>query len=308
MDTLGLMCRGTGAVVALAVVFWVRPSAELEEFLRQSWSSAVQGLLGSASVTRLWPIALFGITILVVVIRQSAVIDNIRARDEAAKDANRLLAELCGALLRTEYQLLLWSRWLKWQTESPLIQVRVERFTDGAYSWTEGRLQPSEDAPRDATGPEAELDRYQTELAATLDDVTEVCRKITASGLTTVCLRMTNPIRYASEEALGLFNPYRFPNPMASPGAGPATIRDRLDRTVSGWPCRHFDPADRNYDAVDEGSLNSAEREAFKFRAELYEMAYELAVTICWCHLVARRLNRRIYGTLLPRFAGAVTK
>ena len=64
----------------------------------------------------------------------SPIVDHVRARDEAAKDANRLLGELLGRLERLEGVFSEWRRQLhddRWR----LVAHWVERSTDEAYRW-----------------------------------------------------------------------------------------------------------------------------------------------------------------------------
>ena len=57
------------------------------------------------------PVVLLLVGVLVVT-RPSTLIDVIRARDEAAKDANRLLAELSGRLMTLEIAVYRWRKQL----------------------------------------------------------------------------------------------------------------------------------------------------------------------------------------------------
>ncbi|WP_433662667.1 hypothetical protein ACQPW1_11280 [Nocardia sp. CA-128927] len=313
VDALRVLSGITGVVLSLVAVLWVRPSNELSTDARERISDLTgisDSLLSNTAITRFWPIALFVLTLLVVGARQSAVLDRICARDEAAKDANRLLAELCGALIRVRYQLMLWDMWLTWQFEYPLVDARVVRFTNGAYCHSmrgAGGIQRRDPRTSKAEGLDAELDGFQSSLSAVLDDLAGVCQKITTAGLTTVCWRLTTRISRPIVE-LELLNQHEVVDPSIRFSSRPATVKTLLDRPVFAWPCTDFDTNERNYDAVSTASVNSAEREMFEFRARLSDLVCDLAVTDYNCRRVINHLNRRMHGSPLQRIASAMAK
>lgn len=92
---LAMFLRPATLVVSAAMVLWARPLAvasSVEGLLRTVWDEVNQ-----VRPTRLLPLLLLVVG-LATVSRRVPLIDRIRARDEAAKDANRLLAELYGRL------------------------------------------------------------------------------------------------------------------------------------------------------------------------------------------------------------------
>lgn len=119
-------------ITAAAAVLWVKPIPHQPDTMRSIVMEVWQTTTG-VTPSRLLPVVLLLVGVLVVT-RPSTLIDVIRARDEAAKDANRLLAELSGRLMTLEIAVYRWRKQLL-ATRELLIQEWVNGSSGGEYQW-----------------------------------------------------------------------------------------------------------------------------------------------------------------------------
>lgn len=314
------VCRAFGAFrlitlfVAGYAVFWARPS---EGF--SAWSAVVfptvRDWLADPASLRFIPFALlfFG---LIVVFRRVPLIDRIRARDEAAKDANKYLAEMYGALTRLNSEIYHWVEKLEGERDS-LVNALVLELTNDEYEWHYGggigrpkgwnhrRLDMQLDEVGSYVGMEEAIRR-----------LTEVREALADKGLLSVARRLTSRVGLSVDE-LGLLMP-----PSAGPYGTTKSIESQRLQHELCLPSRIKAAASNKgltvlaiYKRASEGKeldrkrLESAlEKDAYDF-AELIEEGL-VDVRTAWLHArrVPRFLNRRLTGTWWTRSLSVVQK
>ena len=196
--------RPTVIVLAAAAVLWVRPIKNQGITARRAATTAWQKM-GDVTPSRLLPLLVLAIGVLIVV-RPTPLIDRIRARDEAAKDANRLLSELYGGLTRLAYALGDWLDYLKRERTRLLVEW-VEQVTDQEYTWRfRGGLELIGDSWRHSP-TRSEHGDVSSEMETAISAITDIDQSLRDKGLTRVALRLTYRVSL-SIIRLGLMSPY----------------------------------------------------------------------------------------------------
>jgi hypothetical protein len=191
-------------IVTTTIVLLTRPvrdqSARAEQALDDAWSALTMPDTG-----RLLPVALIVLGLLVVA-RRGPLIDDIRARDDAARDANRLLGELQGQLLRVLYAMYDWRRQLD-DARWGMVSRWVDEASSGTYQWRlSGGIEPASRRRLMSLGPRVEeaweTDRY-AELDRLCEELATLMAKITDAGLHSVAIRLARRV-YRPLHHLGL--------------------------------------------------------------------------------------------------------
>jgi hypothetical protein len=196
--------RPTVLVLAAAAVLWVRPIKNQGITARRAATTAWQKM-GDVTPSRLLPLLVLAIGVLIVV-RPTPLIDRIRARDEAAKDANRLLSELYGGLTHLYYALSAWLDYLK-SERTTLLEEWVEQVTDQEYTWRfRGGLELIGDSWRHSP-TRSEHGDVSSEMETAISAITDIDQSLRDKGLTRVALRLTYRVSRSIIE-LGLMSPY----------------------------------------------------------------------------------------------------
>lgn len=134
------------------------------------------------------PVILLGLAV-VAVLGRSPLIDLVRARDEAAKDANRLLAELLGSLIDLLSCLDDYTDHLE-STRVSRVDSFVRRLSHDRFRWTGAGVIPG---GVEIAGP---LDEFpisassNTHLSKVVETVADLDRRIKRLGLRSVAWRM----------------------------------------------------------------------------------------------------------------------
>lgn len=77
------------------------------------------------------------VLVALIVATRSPLVDRVRARDEAAKDANRLLAQLYGRLSEVQRCAAIYTSLIE-KNRAVVVADAVEKASNGVYTWTYG--------------------------------------------------------------------------------------------------------------------------------------------------------------------------
>ncbi len=308
-----------GAVILSAVLVLLgRPvpnqGAEVSEFADDVWHT-----LTSSEAGRLLPLTLL-VLALFVVSRGTPLVDHIRARDEAAKDANRLLSELLGALGRLDRQLYEWRQDLD-DGRFRIVRRWVDVTTSGRYCWNyDGGIERTDSVDMWGTSPIREHDG--SELYAAMDAVTDVEQRLDRAGLSHVARRLTRKVR-ASTSALGLITGLKNWS-IHREVITPTDLEERLENVRQRLPqisrasieqpddialfryharVRRDDP-----DAGRKGMEAELEDRAFDCSCAVDTVLAETMLLELHAHRVAGYLHRRTHGSALMRALSVVQK
>ncbi|MGA5420688.1 hypothetical protein [Streptomyces lavendulocolor] len=237
--------------------------------------------------------------------RSGSLIDRIRARDEAAKDVNRMLAELLAKLSKLDVAL---------QEVHENIGVYRSAYLDVASGAAEsGRTwSPGFGFESDHYGlrvslygrkslevllEEPEFQRLQCALDAVADHLTDIREK----GLSSVALRILSPVweeLYNCRLQWHLYHStVRYAVGIQHSMLGLAWMKERLETKE-----RHFRRLAKE-DARDDGDLDS------KLVEESYhldELILQSRLAHCQLQKIQRFLLKRLHGTSLTKLVSAV--
>ncbi len=289
-----LVGRGTAAVLAVATVLWVRPSRPLADWITTR-SQDIWRLIDGGTVTRTLP-ALMIITTLFVVCSRTAL-DNMRARDEATKDANKLLAELLARLIAARRATQSWSQVLTRQRFS-LTDELVRRLTDHRYrALSTGGIAPTTRSTKFRVPPlgnpaeawQGEADR----IASAIAEVTEICERIQQAGLETVCRRLTWT-EHSAFDSLGIFRIAAHEMRPLRSVPQPSRVRADIDEIVEFAQYQHPDTDDPE----ERARIGRwVEDQAFRLQKGLDERLAQLAAVERNLDIAIHLLNRRLHTT-----------
>jgi hypothetical protein len=243
--------------------------------------------------------------VVVIVAARSPLVDRIRARDEAAKDANRLLAQLFGKLSDLEHAATDYIALVE-RSRTVLISAATLKVAGGRYAWTHysGLEAPS-------WYHENQSDRELRERQQRLDEASEALSDHLAqfrlNGLHTVARRLT----------LSIFNSLFECGVDFYGTEGIQYLRSRLlDSLAEIQLASHIEDLIKQMTAV-EGDGGSEDFELLRNRIDN-------AVRDCACNLDARVarayytilhlrrinnfLNRRLHGTTRTRLASSFVR
>lgn len=309
-------------VLASASVLAYRPLPHQVDWANARLTEAAHLLGGSAG--RLLPfVALFAGLLLLG--RATPLVDHIRARDEAAKEANRLIAQLYGAFVRLDLAIYDWHEALA-RDRSALVGEWVEHITDARYGWSyQGGL--CDPLPQGwASSREQRFEREAAELETALGAVREIEDKLEQAGLTEIAIRLTWKVHGSLRELAVPAGSSRWTIRDAIPS--PATIATCLEahRPLLPWLEDDAISGDgfHEYRLAGDGAVRTAAQPKSMasqqaFEAELEEHAFGVARVVdcrlaelyrCRMHLVRviGHLNRRLHGSLFTRSAAAIQK
>lgn len=212
-------------VLAASVTTWSWPTPEVAERLR--------GLLHWISTDVRWDGAAkyLALTLLVIAalmaLPRTSILDLVRARDEAAKDANRLLTELGGQTSKLYYSATLWAGELG-NCSAALVDGRVDEISAHNYCYIRPEVKPARwlgGLPRGG----AVLDSSTYE--ADLDSVQHVLERIQDLGLSHVAVRLASgaAVFLDAAEAHLVRRGMRLSDLYATPDTVERTLRNVLD-------------------------------------------------------------------------------
>ncbi|GGK63051.1 hypothetical protein [Nocardia camponoti] len=281
-------------VLALAIVLWVRPSTELSDWITARWHD-MWTLLDGGTVARVLPAVM--IVIGLAVVCSHSALDNMRARDEATKDANKLLAELLARLITARRATADWRQVLD-SARFRLTDEFVRRLTDNRYSAviTGGiaPLRPSLYARPTMLGDPAKIwEQEAAHVVGAFAEVAEVCERIRQAGLGTVCDRLTAAERPAFI-LLGVFDERGRRDEERPLRAAPAPhrVRARMERIPDVAQYQQLDPDDPE----DHARFSRwVEDQTFEFQKDLENRVAELGALDRNLVVAIRLLNRRLH-------------
>ena len=306
--SLRQLTRPAAAILAAVILMQERPLLGARQAVRNILGSTSE-LIDSGSLSRAFPILLFIFGVSVTLVRSSRILDGIRARDEAAKDANRLLLELCGALLRAHYGLHSWTRWLTLNRTS-IVSEWVRRASGSTYEW-------------DSRGGVRKIIRFRyahlstdsclnvpegNEIDAQIDQIAQIGRRIDGAGLALVCNRITQPVT-RQLAFMGLNSWHRCEPERLRPWfAAPSELRIYFDRHLDRWADLSELPSDDDHNGDDCYRLQELEERAFRWALQIDLAIARAIMTERECRTVAIFLNKRVHGNLVTRAASTIQK
>lgn len=154
------------------------------------WNSTAEWL-------REWYVLVSLVVVALIVARRSPLVDRIRARDESAKDANRLLAQLYGRLSDLE---LCAAEYIKQidGSRAQLVAAAVLKASSGRYTWSHSSGLTSSANSFMTNTLEGWFNKKPVEQAfKELSDHLAVYRR---NGLDTVAQRLTLPVSFSLYE------------------------------------------------------------------------------------------------------------
>lgn len=169
------------------------PNADLRDFWVDAFAMSTSDQAWNVARAYL-PVALVLIAVGLALPR-SPIVDRVRARDEAAKDANRLLAELSSATGSLYYSSSQWASELVRSTPA-IVDERVRSVSGQRCSYAGRRLSPSR--PPYLRSNTADSGSLVEDIA----QVQEVLKKIDKAGLAFVATRLassTEPFIWIAE-------------------------------------------------------------------------------------------------------------
>lgn len=258
-----------------------------------------------AEWTREWYALIFLAVVILIVFPRSPLVDHIRARDESAKDANRLLAQLFGRLSNVEHC----AYWYLEEVDAiriKIIKMAVLKATNGLYTWTHtDGLKPRangylETAPEPLPNEKAEkLDQACRELA---DHLAEYRR----NGLHTVAYRMARPVS-CSLDACRI----RFDDAEANAYMSPRLLLGLCDRDFSlagNGPEEIFEAERRGDDECCEQLRIQIDNAARNFACHLDSDLASAYATLRHLKRINYYLNKRLHGNPRTRLASSLIR
>ncbi|WP_448616231.1 hypothetical protein [Modestobacter sp. URMC 112] len=296
--------RPATVLVSAALVLWVRPPWQLPSVgtIADSVATAVDARPG-----RVLPFALLALGLWMVA-RPFPVVDRIRARDEAAKDANKLLAEMYGQLTQLSYVLYQWREELLTGRHDRVASY-VEEVTHGRHSWgpgggliAAGHVVPFRRTGGRFPGPEVVGGR----LTAHIEAIETLDASIRDKGLVVVARRLTWRVRYPLGE-LGLLRPLGLNSGLRRATCAPSALYAPNLAMVAAVEPRTPGKTEV-LPVLDDHLLDRIESEAFNY-ARVLDMSIA-KVILCEAQIqrVARYLGSRMVGSWWTRTLSLVQK
>lgn len=262
------------------------------------WHSAVEWI-------REWYVLVSLVVVALIVATRSPIVDRVRARDEAAKDANRLLAQLYGRLSDVQRCAAEYIKIID-EGRTEVVARAVLKASNGRYTWTHGYgLRLSSDlfivnTPEDRCNKEA--DRLEQACKELSDHLVGYRR----NGLHTVAQRLTWPVFSSLFEC----------NIMFSDAELCAYLRTRLLLDFSGNENTYIrdqlemiTEAERRDEPGRHEFLRSHANDAIRDYACSLDMKLVSAyVTLLHLSRINSFLNRRLHGNTRTRLAGSFVR
>jgi len=255
-----------------------------------------------AQWTKEWFVLISFIIILSIVATRSPLVDRIRARDEAAKDVNRLLAQLFGKLSDVEYAA---TEYLEMVEESRrrIVERAVLKATSNVYTWTYGDGLQCGSLPYWVNEPGISASEQADRLNRACKELSDHLAKYRENGLHTVAAKLTRSISQSLYTCSIVF--YN------------AESSDLLRRRLLVF----FDEASQQApdsvksmaqgglgDESGTGALQNANDDVRNYACRLdmrLASAYEILFHL---HHIGSVLNRRLHGTTRTRLAGSFVR
>lgn len=307
--TVGRALGGArGLVLSLILTLHLRPYGELTARVREG-ATALWDFIEQGDAARSLPVLVVVVGFLAVVGRASPIIDRVRAPGEAAKDANKLLASLTGNLVRLGYSLSGWSTFLE-SNRSRILDYHVRASGNDRYGWRSygavaetGRFR---DLHRTHPISEWRADTLQQSIEALRD-----CRnQIAVEGLPNICRRALHS-QISSTWRLALFSwQLSEPEQDGFRYRTPSWILEALASRMSF--CRITDSPESDEVSTDpiahHDNLPALEDAAFDAGMLLDSSICEVLLAERHCMRIAKRLNRRVSGSLFTKSMNALGK
>jgi hypothetical protein len=252
---------------------------------------------------REWYVLVALIIVVMIVVTRSPLVDRVRARDEAAKDANRLLAQLFGKLSDVERNARKYLDLVE-EDRTRLVSNAVLKATGGHFTWAHRTgLAPASWHSRIVS---VQLRGQETEmLDRTCKELSDHLAEYYSNGLHTVAFRLTRPVFWSlSSCRLSFSKPDSGDDVRRRFLVDPVAVRQRIEnmakqvteaeRSGCAEACEHLrievDEAARSYAAYLDAQLASAHQ------------------TLLHLHHVHHFLNKRLHGTIRTRLAGSFVR
>jgi hypothetical protein len=187
------------AVIVLATVTTLvnRPLPHQQAWAQEAASNAWRWVT-SPVPARLFPFAALLLGVLLLV-RSTPLVDHIRARDEAAKEANRLLGQLYARLERLSLALDFWQEEFANHREQ-MLETWVNNVTAGRYIWHYGGGVMASDTPDWYPTSRWESHYDPEPLLQALADLTTIEDSVQDSGFERVAIRLTSRVYDSMQE------------------------------------------------------------------------------------------------------------
>lgn len=257
-----------------------------------------------AEWTREWYALISLVIVILIVSPKSPLVDHIRARDESAKDTNRLLAQLYGKLSNVERSAYGYVEQMD-ASRAKIVKMAVLKATGGLYIWTRGEgLAPP--ANRWETEPEylphEESDQLEQACKELSDHLTEYREK----GLHTVAYRMMRPV---SSSIFACW--IAFDNAEMNASMRTQLLLDQFNRDIPliGNYVREMLEAEHRGNDKDRERLRIfADNAARNFANGVDANVATAYATLRHLHRINYYLNRRLHGTARTRLAGSLIR
>jgi hypothetical protein len=254
---------------------------------------------------REWYVLVALVVVALIVARRSPLVDRIRARDEAAKDANRLLAQLYGRL--SDLQLCA-AEYIKLIDESraEVVDGAVLKASSGLYTWTHsGGLTPNTNRFMVNTPggwPSKKADRLEQACKELSDHLAGYRR----NGLHTVARRLMLPVFFSLFECcISFSDPELFIHlrtRLLVDFVGDANTRIQNDFKMMTQAEGHDEHESREF-------LRIHTDDAIRDYAGSLDMRLASAyVTLLHLNHINYFLNRRLHGNTRTRLAGSFVR
>jgi hypothetical protein len=146
-----------------------------------------------AEWVREWYVLVALVVVALIVATRSPMVDRIRARDEAAKDTNRLLAQLYAKLSDVQHSAAEYIKLID-ESRTEMLARTVLKASGGLYTWTySDGLEPRTDRFR-ANMPESWPSEKAERLVQVCKELADHLAEYRRNGLHTVAQRLTWPV------------------------------------------------------------------------------------------------------------------
>lgn len=287
---------------ATIIVIWARPPDNLWTNLDEAWQSVWMAVEGTTP-TRLLPLLLLILAVLLFA-RRGPLIDQIRARDEAAKEANKLLAQLLGQLIPLSVELRdSWCRAVR-----RMYWLELKRFVHDA---SDGYMVMEDRAivPQSLSTYKFESRRYKPlesqSIVAAVARIGTIQQELIDKGLVSVAAALTKP-RYLHIREVGLLPIWSYPltDRLESRLCVPEFLNRRrqvneIGAKQAGMPLQSTSSRPALEDFWEHFAQFAAELDLFATRVRVAQ--YSIDMTISY-------LERRIGGKWWLQMLGIVAK
>lgn len=252
---------------------------------------------------REWYVLVALIIVAMIVVTRSPLVDRVRARDEAAKDANRLLAQLFGKLSDVESNAREYLNLVE-KDRTWLVSDAVLKATGGHFTWAH-RTGLAPDSRRSRTVSD-QLRGQETEmLDRTCKELSDHLAQYYRNGLHTVASRLTFPVFWSLYSCR-----LRFSDPDSADKmrrrflVDPVGARQRIEtlaKQVTGAERSEY-PEVREHLRIE---MDDAARDYADYLDAQLAEAHQILLHL---HHINHFLNKRLHGTIRTRLAGSFVR